>query len=94
MNLVELQRALQLRRKGRLLVGLLVLASMPVAAVADPPIASSGFAGAEDPLSENGAWAALTSLSPGGGRFRCAAGLRLGAAQDVVALGRQQAERL
>jgi len=71
LNLVELQSALgQLRRNGRLLIGLLVLASMPVAAIADAPIASSGFAGAEDPLFENGAWAALTSLSPGGGRFR------------------------
>ena len=71
MNLVELQSALgQLRRKGRLLIGLLVLASLPVAAIADAPIASSSFAGAEDPLFENGAWAALTSLSPGGGRFR------------------------
>ena len=34
------------------------------------PIASSSFAGAENPLSENGAWAAITSLAPGGTRFQ------------------------
>src|SRR5437899_1382161 len=28
------------------------------------------FLGVEDPLSEGGAWAALTSLSPNGGRFQ------------------------
>jgi len=43
LNLVELQSALgPLRRNGRLLIGLLVLASMPVAAIADAPIACSG----------------------------------------------------
>src|SRR5256712_12716158 len=55
---------------GRLLGGLLVAALMPVLATADTPIASSSFVGAEDPLSENGAWAALTSLSPSGTRFQ------------------------
>jgi len=54
---------------GRLLGGLLV-ATMPVLAIADAPIASSSFVGVEDPLSENGAWAALTSLSPNGTRFQ------------------------
>src|SRR5437867_4010549 len=54
---------------GRLLGGLLV-ATMPVLAIADAPIASSSFVGAEDPLFENGAWAALTSLSPNGARFQ------------------------
>src|SRR5712671_7616098 len=48
----------------------LAIALLPAAALAGAPIASSGFAGAEDPLFENGAWAALTSLSPGGGRFQ------------------------
>src|SRR6266481_9811970 len=48
----------------------LALALLPVAALAQAPIASSNFAGAEDPLTENGAWAALTSLSPNGGRFQ------------------------
>ena len=48
----------------------LAVALLPAAALAAAPIASSGFAGAEDPLFENGAWAALTSLSPNGGRFR------------------------
>ena len=45
---------------------------MPVMAIAIAagPIASSNFLGAEDPLSESGAWAALTSLSPNGGRFQ------------------------
>ncbi len=45
-------------------------ALVPAAAIAQAPIASSSFAGTEDPLSENGAWAALTSLSPNGGRFQ------------------------
>jgi len=49
---------------------LLLATLLPAIAVADTPIASSSFAGAEDPLFENGAWAALTSLSPNGGRFR------------------------
>jgi IPT/TIG domain-containing protein/List-Bact-rpt repeat protein len=71
MNLVEPQRALhQLRMLGRLLGGLLVATLMPLLAIADTPIASSSFVGAEDPLSENGAWAALTSLSPNGTRFQ------------------------
>jgi hypothetical protein len=48
---------------------LLAAAALPAAAAA-APIASSSFAGAEDPLSENGAWAPLTSLSPNGGRFQ------------------------
>jgi chitodextrinase len=56
--------------KGRLLVSLLALTLMPLMAIADGPVASSSFVGAEDPLSENGAWAALTSLSPDGTRFQ------------------------
>src|SRR3989442_14835942 len=55
---------------GRLLGVLLVATLMPVLAIADAPIASASFVGVEDPLSENGAWAALTSLSPNGGRFQ------------------------
>jgi len=51
------------------LVGLLAIALLPVGALAQP-IASSNFVGAEDPLYENGAWAALTSLSPSGVRFQ------------------------
>ncbi len=54
----------------RLLVLRLALALLPAAAIAAGPIASSNFAGAEDPLFENGAWAPLTSMSPGGGRFQ------------------------
>ncbi len=66
MDIVE--RALcQRRLQGR---ALLLATLLPAIAVADTPIASSSFAGAEDPLFENGAWAALTSLSPNGGRFR------------------------
>src|SRR3989454_6435993 len=53
---------------GRLLGSLLVATLMPVLAIADTPIVSSSFVGAEDPLSENGAWAALTSFSPNGNR--------------------------
>jgi chitodextrinase len=63
MKLVVLHRALRL-------IGLLALALLPVGAMADTPIASSNFVGVEDPLSENGAWAALTSLSPNGVRFQ------------------------
>ena len=71
MNLIERQRALrQLRLLGRLLGGLLVATLMPVLATADAPIAASSFVGVEDPLSENGAWVALTSLSPNGTRFQ------------------------
>jgi hypothetical protein len=72
MNLVELQRAPRpLRTMGRLLCGLLALTLISVMMIAQgPPIASSSFVGAEDPLSENGAWAALTSLSPNGTRFQ------------------------
>src|SRR2546425_434290 len=55
---------------GRFLGVLLVATLMPVMAIADAPIASSSFDGTEDPLSENGAWAALTSLSPSGTRFQ------------------------
>jgi hypothetical protein len=50
--------------------GVLVVTLMPLIAIADGPIASSSFAGAEDPLFENGAWAALTSLSFHGTRFQ------------------------
>jgi hypothetical protein len=45
-------------------------ALIPITAIAAGPIASSTFVGAESPLSESGAWAALTSLSPTGGRFQ------------------------
>jgi hypothetical protein len=72
MNLVEPQRALrQFRMTGRLLGSLLALTLISVRMMAqEPPIASSSFVGAEDPLSENGAWAALTSLAPNGTRFQ------------------------
>src|SRR5256885_6334839 len=55
---------------GRVVGALLVAMLIPVNAIGAGPIASSSFAGAEDPLSETGAWAALTSLSPTGGRFQ------------------------
>jgi hypothetical protein len=51
------------------LTGLLGALLIPAAALA-APIASSSFVGLEDPLTENGAWAPLTSLSPNGGRFQ------------------------
>ena len=51
------------------LAGLLGALLIPAVATA-APVASSTFAGAEDPLFESGAWAALTSLSPNGGRFQ------------------------
>jgi IPT/TIG domain-containing protein/List-Bact-rpt repeat protein len=68
MHLVKLQRLL--RTMGRLPVSLLVVMLMSAMVIADGPIASSSFVGAEDPLSENGAWAALTSFSPNGSRFQ------------------------
>jgi len=52
-----------------LILGVLLATLIPATAIAQP-IASSSFLGAEDPLFENGAWAALTSLSPSGGRFQ------------------------
>ena len=68
MNLVEPHRSL--RRVARLPVSLLVAMLMSIMAIADGPIATSSFVGAEDPLSENGAWAPLTSLAPNGTRFQ------------------------
>lgn len=71
MDPIERQRASRpLRVMGRLPVGLLIVMVMSVMAIADGPIASSSFVGVEDPLSENGAWAALTSLAPDGTRFQ------------------------
>src|ERR1700674_4916945 len=71
MNLVELQRAPRpVRALGLLAGGLLVVMLMSVMTLADGPIASSSFVGAEDPLSENGAWAALTSFSNNGSRLQ------------------------
>jgi chitodextrinase len=58
------------RLMRRVLAGLCLAAVMPAIVAADSPIASSAFVGAEDPLSENGAWVALTSLAPGGTRFQ------------------------
>ena len=74
MNFAELQRAPRpLRALGRLPVGLLVVMFVLLVSVmtlADGPIASSSFVGAENPLSENGAWAALTAYSPYGTQFQ------------------------
>jgi hypothetical protein len=72
MNIAKLQRVLgQLRTRSSLLGSFLfVTLTVVVVALADGAIASSSFVGVEDPLSENGAWAALTSLSPNGGRFQ------------------------
>jgi hypothetical protein len=71
MNLFESQRTpCQVCRKGRLPVSLFVVMVMSTMAIADGPIASSSFVGVEDPLSENGAWAAFTSLAPAGTRFQ------------------------
>ena len=47
-----------------------MLSLVPAGASAAGPIASSSFVGVEDPLSEGGAWAALTSMAPNGGRFQ------------------------
>src|SRR5205814_3975597 len=53
---------------GVLAIALVVTAFIPNALAADP-LASSSLVGTEDPLFENGAWEALTSLSPDGTRF-------------------------
>ena len=72
MNLIELQRVLyQLLLRNVPLCGFLfVMLMVVVVAVANGPIASSSFVGAENPLSENGAWVALTSYSPYGTRLQ------------------------
>ena len=71
MNLFESQRTpCQVCRKGRLPASLFLVMLMSIMAIADGPIASSSFVGVEDPLSENGAWAPLTSLAPAGTRFQ------------------------
>src|SRR5712692_5821366 len=54
----------------RILNGLFLAALVPGMASADAPIASSNFVGFEDPLYENGAWTALTSMAPQGTRFQ------------------------
>jgi List-Bact-rpt repeat protein/fibronectin type III domain protein len=56
----------------RVLGGLLLAAIIPMATIAAgaTPIASSSFTGAENPLSENGAWVPLVSLAPNGSRFQ------------------------
>lgn len=71
MNFSELRRTLchppmQVRA---LLVSLAALL-LSVMTIADSPIASSSFVGAEDPLSENGAWISLTAFSPYGTQFQ------------------------
>src|SRR6266404_1488747 len=48
----------------------LVVALAPVAALAQSPIASSNFAGVEDPLSENGAWVSMFSMAPDHTQFQ------------------------
>ena len=71
MILVQLRRAPRLLRAlGRLPAALFVLLLLSVMTIADGPIASSSFVGAEDPLSENGAWVTLTAFSPYGTQFQ------------------------
>ena len=70
MNLGELNRTSRPLRAMLLLpVGLLVAMVISVMTLADGPIASSSFLGAEDPLSENGAWAPVMAYSPYGTLF-------------------------
>ena len=71
MNLVELNRTSRAPRALRLLpVALVVATLISVAVIADSPIASSSFVGAEDPLYENGAWVTITAFSPYGTQFQ------------------------
>jgi len=53
----------------RLFLGGLLATLLPATAIAQP-ITSSNFVGVESPLFENGAWVAITSLSPQGTRFQ------------------------
>src|SRR3989454_2108018 len=46
------------------IASLLVATLTPVRVIAAAPIASSNFVGAENPLSENGAWVPMWSMSP------------------------------
>jgi IPT/TIG domain-containing protein len=73
-NFVELLHApRRLRALGRLPVGLLVFLLLLITSVmtlADGPIASSSFLGAENPLSENGTWVTITAYSPYGTQFQ------------------------
>ena len=50
----------------RALLALFTVMLLSVMTIADSPIASSSFVGAEDPLSENGSWVSLTAFSPYG----------------------------
>jgi hypothetical protein len=59
-----------LRMKGLLLAGWFALIVMPVMMIADTPIASSNFVGAENPLSENGTWVSVMAYSPYGTVFQ------------------------
>jgi hypothetical protein len=60
---------IELRMTVRVLGALLLTILIPITAVA-APLASSNFVGVENPLSENGAWVAMTSLAPNGSRFQ------------------------
>src|SRR4029077_11217919 len=68
MNLFSVPRAPRdFRKTGRVLGTLVLAAAIPISAItasAAGPIASSSFAGVEDPLSEGGTWVPLTSLWP------------------------------
>jgi hypothetical protein len=67
MNLSELRSTLcQPPVQVRALLALLTVMLLSVMTIADSPFASSSFVGAEDPLSENGAWVSLTAFSPYG----------------------------
>ncbi|HEV7926346.1 MAG TPA: IPT/TIG domain-containing protein [Verrucomicrobiae bacterium] len=59
-----------LRALRLLPVALLVAMVISLLALADGPIASSSFVGAEDPLSENGTWAPVMAYSPYGTLFQ------------------------
>src|SRR5215813_10419422 len=67
-NFVE--RALPRRTPGRSLPFVALLLFGPAAAIAQAPIASSNFAGVENPLSEGGLWQPTTSMSPNGVQFQ------------------------
>src|SRR6267378_1332922 len=70
MNRVELQRLLRTIGRLPLPVTLFVVVLISALAIADGPIASSSFIGAENPLSENGTWVSLTAFSPYGTVFQ------------------------
>ena len=70
MNLVERDAPCWRVTMGWFLGALVLCTLTPGTAIAQAPTASSNFIGFEDPLSEDGAWVALTTMAAQGTRFQ------------------------